>query len=144
MPDLGSSNSASNKDMKSQIWNNWDTIIWLRRKHCGKRRNCSLRAISPFPTMFSKAVWCWYIKISNYGVKGYLFCVNTFIYINTEKSSLDSTSWELVTCTKCVGQWILPTSTSAPRNWTHALTIVKLALYLMTTETTFSHSILLE
>ena len=23
------------------------------RKHCGKRRNCSLRAISPFPTMFS-------------------------------------------------------------------------------------------
>ena len=24
------------------------------RKHCGKRRNCSLRAISPFPTVFSK------------------------------------------------------------------------------------------
>ena len=23
------------------------------RKHCGKRRNCSLRAISPFPTVFS-------------------------------------------------------------------------------------------
>ena len=22
------------------------------RKHCGKRRNCSLRAISPFPTLF--------------------------------------------------------------------------------------------
>ena len=22
-------------------------------KHCGKRRNCSLRAISPFPTVFS-------------------------------------------------------------------------------------------
>ena len=27
----------------------------LSRKHCGKKRNCSLRAISPFPTMFSKA-----------------------------------------------------------------------------------------
>ena len=25
----------------------------LSRKHCGKRRNCSLRAISSFPTMFS-------------------------------------------------------------------------------------------
>ena len=25
-----------------------------RRKHCGKRRNCSLRSISPFPTVFSK------------------------------------------------------------------------------------------
>ena len=23
------------------------------RKHCGKRRNCSLRAIFPFPTVFS-------------------------------------------------------------------------------------------
>ena len=22
------------------------------RKHCGKRRNCSLQSISPFPTMF--------------------------------------------------------------------------------------------
>ena len=31
-------------------------LSWLSRKHCGKRRNCSLRAISSFPTMFSKAV----------------------------------------------------------------------------------------
>ena len=27
-------------------------------KHCGKRRNCSLRAISPFPTVFSKDLYC--------------------------------------------------------------------------------------
>ena len=27
-----------------------EQIFW---KHCGKRRNCSLRAISPFPTVFS-------------------------------------------------------------------------------------------
>ena len=26
----------------------------MGRKHCGKRRNCSLRAISPFPTVFSR------------------------------------------------------------------------------------------
>ena len=26
----------------------------MDRKHCGKRRNCSLRAIFPFPTVFSK------------------------------------------------------------------------------------------
>ena len=26
----------------------------MGRKHCGKRRNCSLRAISPFPTVFCK------------------------------------------------------------------------------------------
>ena len=57
-PILGSSNSASNKDMMSEIWTNGDTIIRLSRKHCGKRRNCSLLAISPLSTMFSKAVCC--------------------------------------------------------------------------------------
>ena len=32
-----------------QIWRNWKKVIQTGRKHCGKRRNCSLRAISPFP-----------------------------------------------------------------------------------------------
>ena len=55
--------------MKSKIWTNGDTSILLRRKHFGKRRNCSLRAISPFPSMFSKAVCCEWVKMSIYGVK---------------------------------------------------------------------------
>ena len=29
----------------------------MGRKHCRKRRNCSLRAISPFPTVFSKGLF---------------------------------------------------------------------------------------
>ena len=29
----------------------------MGRKHCGKRRNCSLRAISRFPTVFSKGLF---------------------------------------------------------------------------------------
>ena len=29
----------------------------MGRKHCGKRRNCSLRAISPFTTVFSKGLF---------------------------------------------------------------------------------------
>ena len=70
MPILGSSNSAANKDMLSKLWANGHAIIWLSRKHCGKRRNCSLWAISPFPTMFSKAVWYWCFKMSICGVKG--------------------------------------------------------------------------
>ena len=41
--------------MKSYILTNRDTIIRLSRKHCGKRRNCSFRAISSFPTMFFKS-----------------------------------------------------------------------------------------
>ena len=65
----GSINSAANTDMMSTTWTNRDTIIWLSRKHCGKRRNCSLRAISPFATMFSKAVCYWCVKMKIYGVK---------------------------------------------------------------------------
>ena len=57
----------------SKIWTNGDTIIWLSRKHFGKRRNCSLWAISPFPTMFSKAVCCLCVKMSICGVKSYRF-----------------------------------------------------------------------
>ena len=70
MPILGSSNSAASKDLMSKIWTNGDIIIWLSRKHCGKRRNCSLRAISSFPPMFSKTVCRWWVKTSIYGVKG--------------------------------------------------------------------------
>ena len=70
MPILGSSNSAANKDMMSKLWANGHAIVWLSRKYCGKRRNCSLWAISPFPTMFSKAVWYWCFKMSICGVKG--------------------------------------------------------------------------
>ena len=31
-------------------------------KHCGKRKNCSLLAISPFTTVFSKGLHCRHIK----------------------------------------------------------------------------------
>ena len=47
--------------------------IWLPdwvENNCGKRRNCWLRAIYSFPTMFSKAVCCWCVEMSIYGVKG--------------------------------------------------------------------------
>ena len=39
------------------IWRKWKTFILTGRKHCAKRRNCSLRAISPFPTVFSKGLF---------------------------------------------------------------------------------------
>ena len=35
----------------------WEKAIQTGRKHCGKRRNCSLRAISPCPTVFSKGLF---------------------------------------------------------------------------------------
>ena len=39
-----------------QIWWKWLKVIQTGRKHCGKRRNCLLQAISPFPTVFSKGL----------------------------------------------------------------------------------------
>ena len=69
MPSLGSSNSAANKDMMVKIRTNRDTIICLSRK-----RNCSLRTNSLFPTMFSKAVCCLGVKTSVYGVN--IWCMS--------------------------------------------------------------------
>ena len=40
-----------------KIWWKWRKVIQTGRKHCGKRRNCSLRAISPFPTVFSTGLF---------------------------------------------------------------------------------------
>ena len=37
-------------------------VLQMGRKHCGKRRNCLLQAISPFPTVFSEALYCGHIK----------------------------------------------------------------------------------
>ena len=45
-----------------KIWWKWQKVLKKRRKNCGKRRNCSLRAISPFPTMFSKDLYCRHMK----------------------------------------------------------------------------------
>ena len=46
------------------------------RKQRGKRRNCSLRAIAPFPTVFSKELCCRLIKVRACLGKGkHFFCM---------------------------------------------------------------------
>ena len=45
-----------------QIWWKWQKVLQKTRNHCRKRRNCSLRAISPFPTVFSKDLYCRHVK----------------------------------------------------------------------------------
>ena len=45
-----------------QIWWKWLKVLQMGRKQCGKRRNCSLRAISPFPTVFLKDLYCRHVK----------------------------------------------------------------------------------
>ena len=45
-----------------QILMKWQKVQRKGRKHCGKRRNSLLRAISPFPTVFSKNFYCRHVK----------------------------------------------------------------------------------
>ena len=43
------------------------SAVQVYRKHCGKRRNCSFRAIYPFPTVFSNfwRILCQFYQIRN-------------------------------------------------------------------------------
>ena len=47
-----------------KILRKWQNVIHTSRKHCGKRRNCSSRAISPFPSVFKRLVSQWHQKVS--------------------------------------------------------------------------------
>ena len=47
-----------------QIQWKWQKSLQMGRKQCEERRNCSLRAISPFPTAFSKDLSCRHLKTS--------------------------------------------------------------------------------
>ena len=45
-----------------QIRYKWQKVLQTGRKQRGNRRNCWLPAISPFPTVFSKDLYCRHIK----------------------------------------------------------------------------------
>ena len=49
--------------------------------HCGKRRNCSLGAISPFLTVFSKDLYCRHLKPRACLGKGYITFSNSSSFI---------------------------------------------------------------
>ena len=46
--------TCKNKGLFGEEVTLWQKVLQTGRKHCVKRRNCSLQAISPFPTVFSK------------------------------------------------------------------------------------------
>ena len=56
-----------------QMWWKWRKVLQTGRKHCGKRRNCLLWAISSFPTVFSKGLYCRRVKSRACLGKGSLF-----------------------------------------------------------------------
>ena len=54
---LDSSKLKEFADDNFKFYENGKKVIQTGRKHCGKRRNCLLKAISPFPTVFSKGLF---------------------------------------------------------------------------------------
>ena len=73
-------------------------IIQTARKHCGRRRNFSIRAISPFPTVFSKDLYSRYVKTraclgkGEYDGECYFYHLSEClrIYSSFKKSSIQS------------------------------------------------------
>ena len=57
----------------------------MGRKHCGKRRNCLLRAISPFPTVFSKGLFPRGVKRWHCVGMGFLFSTQSQLFITLKK-----------------------------------------------------------
>ena len=68
------------------IWWKWQKVIQMVRKHWGKRRNCSLRAISPFSTVFSKGFYCRHVKTGACLGKGYLFTKQQICWLHQIQS----------------------------------------------------------
>ena len=82
-----------------QILWKWNKVLQMGIKHCGKRRNCSLRAISPFPCVFKRLLLQTRKKLSLFGKGLILSCYETcssssYCYENPNKSDISSNvSW---------------------------------------------------
>ena len=48
---------------KFSFLSKWQKLLQMGRKPCGKRRNCLSQALSPFPSVFSKDLYCRQVKI---------------------------------------------------------------------------------
>ena len=81
-----------------QIRGDCQKVLQMSRKHCGKQRNCSLRAISPFSTVFSKDLNCRHVKtraclgeeltLSQTSTGFLSFCIRSLLKILWEKEKL--------------------------------------------------------
>ena len=75
-----------------QIGWKWQKALQMGRKHWGKRRNCSLWAISPFPSVFLKDLYYRHVKsrvcLEKGEVKLFLLSANAFNVDQSQNLSL--------------------------------------------------------
>ena len=65
----------------------------MSRKHCGKRRNCLLRAVSPFATVFLKAVVL--MRQNEYLWSKGLTSLQVFLFWKTQAAYSDQSDLDL-------------------------------------------------
>ena len=70
-------------------------VLQAGRKHCGKRRNCSLRAIAPFPTVFSKDFYSRHVQTGACLGKGKENGFLLLQYFNVALLKTDMRRWHL-------------------------------------------------
>ena len=60
-----------------QVWGKWQKVLLNGRKQCGKRRNCLLQAISPFPSVFKRLVLQTHKNQGLFGKRLIKFCLSS-------------------------------------------------------------------
>ena len=65
------------------------------KKHCGKWRNCSLRAIHPFPTVFLKDLYSKHVKQQSLFGRGLTPYQTTKFYTGSNRKDLRTTKKKL-------------------------------------------------
>ena len=109
-----------------QIWRQWQKVIQTGRKRCGKRRNCLLWAISPFPSVFERLVSQKLQKVSMCG-NGLTLSQTTEFWTWPNWKHLQTTSWMLLKW------WII--------FWIEKKTLWEKEKMLVTSIFSFSHSV---
>ena len=127
-----------------QILWKWQKDPQRGRKHVGKRRNCSLWAISPFSTVFSKDLCCRHIKPR----ACFILLFKHIYFTSIEKQVLTTYTNLSLFCFLGTTPVLAPNVWTneksqfrpAPRTQTRDLMIARLTLYLTTTDTTNDHT----
>ena len=91
-----------------QFWSKWQNVFQTGRKRCGKRRNCSLWAISPFPSVFSKDLYCRHVKTRACLGKG-LTCFIVHLHLHSCRLTYIRDLWKrILTLSQTVPGFYVP------------------------------------
>ena len=98
-------------------------VIQTGRKHCGKRRNCSLQAISPFSTVFSKRLVLQ--TLENQGLERVKATLNYYVSFGTVARAPIKVFLEF----RCSAQWSSQATGWIPHSVSYSLTLYQMTKF---------------